>query len=76
MCLQSTSDSGRRSNIVSRLSSVVTVCRTDIDIVVTEHGAADLSDKPTEQRAEALIALAAPEFRDRLKDQWNDARQT
>jgi acetyl-CoA hydrolase len=35
--------------------------------VVTEHGVAELYGKTIAQRAEALIHIAAPEFRDELK---------
>ena len=71
ICLPSTSPDGKRSNIVASLRSVVTVARTDIDIVVTEHGSAALRDLPVEGRAEALIEIAAPHFRDELREQWN-----
>ncbi|MEP7210240.1 MAG: acetyl-CoA hydrolase/transferase C-terminal domain-containing protein, partial [Alphaproteobacteria bacterium] len=33
------------------------------DIIVTEYGVAELRDKSREARAEALIAIAAPEHR-------------
>ncbi len=35
--------------------------------IVTEHGIADLKGKTIRQRAEALIAIAAPQFRDQLR---------
>ena len=57
---------GTASRIVHRVD-VVTALRTDVDIVVTEHGAAHLKDLPLAARAEALIAIAAPEFRDELR---------
>ncbi|OCC25613.1 acetyl-CoA hydrolase [Croceicoccus estronivorus] len=75
ICLQSTSGGGKRSNIVNRLNGVVTICRTDLDIVVTEHGVAELADKSVEQRAEALIGVAAPEFRNQLAEQWRAHQQ-
>ncbi|MFC4295787.1 acetyl-CoA hydrolase/transferase family protein [Novosphingobium tardum] len=48
----------------------VSLSRTEIDVVVTEHGAADLrgTDYPT--RAARLIALAAPEHREALDAGW------
>ena len=58
---------GVASRIVPRVE-VVTALRTDVDIVVTEYGVANLRDLPLEARAEALIALAAPEFRDELRE--------
>jgi acyl-CoA hydrolase len=34
---------------------------------VTEHGVAELRGRTIRQRAEALIAIAAPAFRDELR---------
>jgi acyl-CoA hydrolase len=46
---------------------MVTALRTDVDIVVTEYGVADLRNTPLNGRAAALIAISAPEFRDELR---------
>jgi 4-hydroxybutyrate CoA-transferase len=57
---------GRRvSRIVPELAagSVVTVPRTCVHYVVTEHGIADLRGKFLAQRARELIAIAHPDFR-------------
>jgi acyl-CoA hydrolase len=35
--------------------------------VVTEYGVAQIKDLPNRARAEALIAIAAPQFRDELR---------
>jgi 4-hydroxybutyrate CoA-transferase len=48
---------------------MVTALRTDVDIVVTEFGVARLKNLPDRARAAALIDIAAPEFRQQLKDQ-------
>jgi acyl-CoA hydrolase len=45
-----------------------------MQVVVTEHGIADLRDKPVDARAEALIAVAAPAFRDGLAAAWRERR--
>lgn len=50
----------------------VTLSRTDTDIVVTEHGAADLRGLCHDARAAALIAIAAPEHREELARKWRD----
>ena len=50
----------RRSSIEV---DVVSTQRSDIDIVVTEHGIADLRRASDAERAERLIAIAAPEHR-------------
>lgn len=54
------------SRIVAELSGPVTTARSDVGVVVTEHGVARLGGLTLEQRAEALIAVAAPEHRDEL----------
>jgi acyl-CoA hydrolase len=43
--------------------TVVTATRYDVDVVVTEHGAAWLRDRTDEERARALIAVAHPRHR-------------
>jgi len=35
--------------------------------VITEHGAAELAGRTVAERAEALIAIADPQFRDALR---------
>ena len=58
---------GRHSRIVARLDSpLVTTAKSDVDIVTTEYGVADLRGKTLEQRARALCDIAAPEFREEL----------
>ncbi|HEY8516641.1 MAG TPA: acetyl-CoA hydrolase/transferase C-terminal domain-containing protein [Candidatus Binatia bacterium] len=58
-----------RSRIVDRLTTgtAVTVPRFAVDVVVTEHGVAELTGLDLRERAEALIAIAAPEARDELR---------
>jgi acyl-CoA hydrolase len=54
----------------------VSLSRFDIDMVVTEHGVADLRFKSYGGRAAALIAIAAPEHREALELAWREvARQ-
>lgn len=57
-----------RSRIVPRLAegSPVTVPRFAVDVVVTENGVAPLAGRDLDERAEALIAIAAPEHREEL----------
>jgi itaconate CoA-transferase len=61
-----TARGGAVSRIVPRLSGPVTTPRNDVHIVVTEYGVADLKGLSVAERARALIALAAPPFRDGL----------
>jgi acetyl-CoA hydrolase len=62
-------DGMRLSKIVALLKpgAGVTTSRNHVRYVVTEHGVAELYGKTIAQRAEALIHIAAPEFRDELK---------
>jgi 4-hydroxybutyrate CoA-transferase len=46
---------------------MVTALRTDVDTVVTEYGVAQVKDLPNAARAEAMIEIAAPQFRDQLR---------
>lgn len=63
---QSTAQDGAVSRIVPALDGPVTTPRNDTHIVVTEYGWADLKGKSMHQRADALIGLAHPRFRDEL----------
>ena len=63
---RSTAKDGAVSRIVSKLEGPVTTPRNDTHIVVTEYGAVDLRGKSLRQRAEALISIAHPSFRDEL----------
>ncbi len=62
----STAKGGTVSRIVPVLEGPVTTPRNDAHIVVTEYGAVDLKGKSLRQRAEALIGIAHPAFRDEL----------
>lgn len=64
------------SKIVGMLkpgAGVVTT-RNHVHYVVTEYGVADLYGKTIAQRAEALINVAAPEFRDELTAQARELK--
>jgi acyl-CoA hydrolase len=66
--LPSTASNGTRSRIVDRIGpAVVTTPRTDVDVVVTEHGVAQLRGQSLAERARRLVAVAAGEFRDELE---------
>jgi 4-hydroxybutyrate CoA-transferase len=67
IAMTATARGGTASRIVPKVE-LVTALRTDVDLVITEHGVARLRDAPVRERAEALIAVAAPEFRDELRD--------
>ena len=71
--LTSSAAKGKISRIVSTLPSraIVTIPRYMTDIVVTEYGVAQLRGKSNRQRAEALIAIAHPDFRDQLREEFS-----
>lgn len=78
VALPSTAKRGTVSRIVPALpeGSAVSVARADMELVVTEHGVADLRGKDIDTRAEALIAVAAPALRDELAASWRARRRT
>ena len=62
----STAAHGKVSKIVAKLEGPVTTPRIDTHIVVTEFGWTNLKGKSSTERAQALIDLAHPDFRDAL----------
>jgi 4-hydroxybutyrate CoA-transferase len=68
IALPSTCKDGKVSRIAPVLDpgAGVVTSRADVHYVVTEHGIAYLHGKTLRQRAEALIAIADPKFRDGL----------
>ena len=65
---RSTVDGETRSRIVPWFDAgaVITTPRHQVDVIVTEYGAAELQGKTVHQRGEALAAIAHPDFRDEL----------
>jgi acyl-CoA hydrolase len=70
IALPSTAQDGALSRIVPTLSGPVTTARSDVDIVITEFGAAQLRGRSLSERARALIAIAHPAHRDMLERQF------
>jgi 4-hydroxybutyrate CoA-transferase len=70
IALPSTALHGTVSRIVPMLEpgAGVVTSRADVHYVVTEHGIAYLHGKSLRERAEALIAIADPQFRAELED--------
>ena len=68
MAMPSTTGKGKISKIVPFLDqgSAVTTTRNEVNYVITEYGIARLKGKSLRQRAEALIRIAHPDFRDEL----------
>ena len=72
LCLPSTVeiDGEVRSRIVPCFDAgaVVTTPRHQVDVIVTEHGAAELQGLTVRQRGRALAEIAHPDFRDELRE--------
>jgi acyl-CoA hydrolase len=70
LCLSSTAtvEGAMRSRIVPwfEAGAVVTTPRHQVDVVITEHGVAELEGKTVRERGHALAAVAHPDFRDGL----------
>lgn len=67
IALPSATPDGKYSKIVAALAGVpVTTARADVDLIVTEYGAADLRGCSLRERARRLAAIAHPNFRDSL----------
>ncbi|MBP1817931.1 4-hydroxybutyrate CoA-transferase [Mycobacterium sp. OAE908] len=70
ICLPSTfeKDGVVQSRIVPWFGpgAVITTPRHQVDVIVTEYGAAELEGKTVRERGEALAAIAHPQFRDEL----------
>ena len=76
LALPATAGAGKVSRIVARLDApTVSIPRDDTDLVITEHGVADLRGTSLDERAQALIAVAAPAFRADLSDAWREMRR-
>jgi acyl-CoA hydrolase len=73
IALPSSYSGGAKSRIVPRLGNeLVSVPRTDVDVICTGHGAADLRGLSVHERAEVLIAIAAPQHRAALEAAWHE----
>jgi acyl-CoA hydrolase len=70
ICLPSTAtlaDGTAVSRIVSGLApAIVSTPRHQTDVVITEHGVAELRGRSVAERAVALASIADPAFRDQL----------
>ncbi|MBP7765784.1 MAG: acetyl-CoA hydrolase/transferase family protein [Syntrophaceae bacterium] len=76
IALYSTAAEGKISRIRSHITegAAVVTNRADVHYVVTEYGVADLRGKSVAERAGALMAIAHPDFRDGLKEEYRRTR--
>lgn len=76
LALPATARGGSISRISLRLGGpAVSLGRSEVDTVVTEFGVAELRWLSLDERAEALIAIAAPQHRSALSDGWAETRK-
>jgi acyl-CoA hydrolase len=74
--LPATARGGTVSRIVEQLWGPVTTARSEVDVIITEHGAADLRGATLAERARRLVAIADPAFRDGLAEAaWRIAKR-
>ncbi|VBB07617.1 acetyl-coa hydrolase/transferase [Lucifera butyrica] len=68
IALPSTAAGGKISRICSVLDhgAAVSTARSEVHYIITEYGIADLRGKSLRQRAQALLAISHPAFRERL----------
>ena len=68
IAMQSTAKNGTISKIKPILTpgSIVTTGKNEVDYIVTENGVARLKGLTAGKRAQLLISLAAPQFREEL----------
>lgn len=66
IALPATAKGGKISRITTALSGPVTTARSDVDVIVTEFGAAELKGQTLAERTRRLIAVAHPDFREEL----------
>ncbi len=73
LALPATAKGGRVSRIVPRLTTpTISLSRDDADLIITEHGAADLRGADVQTRARRLIGIAAPDQREGLERAWRE----
>ncbi len=66
IALSATAKGGALTKIVPSLTGPVTTARSEVDIVVTEFGAAELKGQSLAERAKRMVAIAHPDFREQL----------
>ena len=73
IAVPSTAAGGKVSRIVPFLATgaAVSTSRNDVDCIVTEYGIAHLRGRTLRQRAQSLIAIAHPSFRDGLAEEFD-----
>lgn len=66
IALPATAKGGKISRITAALAGPVTTARSEVDVIVTEYGAAELKGQTLAERAKRMVAIAHPDFREEL----------
>jgi acyl-CoA hydrolase len=66
IALPATARDGKVSRITAALAGPVTTARSDVDVIVTEFGAAELKGQTLAERTRRLIGIAHPDFQEEL----------
>lgn len=66
IALPATAKGGKVSRITAALRGPVTTARSDVDVIVTEFGAAELKGQTLAERTRRLVSIAHPDFREEL----------
>jgi acyl-CoA hydrolase len=75
IALPATAKGGKVSRITAALSGPVTTARSDVDVIVTEFGAAELKGQTLAERARRLVGIAHPDFREELDQVAHNIRR-
>ena len=68
IALPATAKDGAISRITTALSGPVTTARSDVDVIATEFGAAELKGQSLAERSRRLVAIAHPKFQEQLDE--------
>jgi acyl-CoA hydrolase len=66
IALPATAKGGALSRITAALAGPVTTARSEVDVIVTEFGAAELKGQTLAERSKRLVNIAHPDFREEL----------
>jgi acyl-CoA hydrolase len=75
IALPATAKGGKISRITVALSGPVTTARSEVDVIVTEFGAAELKGQTLAERARRLVGIAHPDFREELDQAAHNIRR-
>jgi acyl-CoA hydrolase len=75
IALPATAKGGKISRVAPTLSGPVTTARSDVDVIVTEFGAAELKGQTLAERARRMVGIAHPDFRAQLEQMAQTIRR-